>query len=115
MSKQLESEVWNVERCAGCGACVVACSKRILSFEEDGEHPIKKVIWKNVGFSTSRLDVCRFCEMEAAELCEFSCPRMAEDWPEGPVLKKMLVQATGNKKSGNSNEVIANMLIGTML
>lgn len=115
MSKQLESEVWNVERCAGCGACVVACSKRILSFEEDGEHPSKKEIRKNVGFTTSKLDVCHFCEMEGAKLCEISCPKMVKEWSDGPVLRKVLVQTAGKKRTGNPNEIISNLLVGAVL
>lgn len=114
MSKKLENNVWNVERCAGCGACVVACSKRILNFEGEGEHPVKKEIWKNVGHTTSKLDVCHFCEMENMIMCELSCPRLVEDWPDGPLLKSMLVRTAGKMKSGNPNEVISNLLIGAM-
>jgi coenzyme F420 hydrogenase subunit beta len=114
VSQKLENEVWNVERCAGCGACVVACSKRILKFEEDGEHPSKKEIWKNVGLTQSKLDVCHFCEMEGVKLCEISCPRLIEEWPDGPVLKKILVRTGGKKTTDNPNEIITNLLIGAM-
>ncbi len=114
MSQKLENEVWNVERCAGCGACVVACSKRILKFEADGEHPSKREIWKNVGFTRSKLDACHFCEMEGEKLCELSCPRLIEDWPDGPVLKKVLVRTGGKRTTGNPNEIITNLLIGAM-
>ena len=114
MSKRLEGEVWDVERCAGCGACVLSCSKRVLNFSPDGEHPSKKTIWKTVGRTNSKLDVCYFCEMEGETLCELSCPRLVEDWPDGPVMKKLLVSTLGKKKSGNPNEIIGNLLIGAM-
>lgn len=114
MSKKLENNVWNVERCAGCGACVVACSKLVVNFEGEGDCPNKREIWKNVGHTTSKLDVCHFCEMENMVLCELSCPRLVEDWPDGPILKNMLVRTAGKNKSGNPNEVISNLLIGAM-
>jgi coenzyme F420 hydrogenase subunit beta len=85
-----------------------------LKFEEDGEHPSKKEIWKNVGLTQSKLDVCHFCEMEGVKLCEISCPRLIEEWPDGPVLKKMLVRTGGKKTTENPNEIITNLLIGAM-
>ena len=114
MSKQLENEVWNLERCAGCGACVAACSKRILYFEGDVDHPSKKVVRKTVGLSTTVLDVCHFCEMAGEVLCELSCPRMKEDWPDGPVQKEVLVRTTGQNPSGVTNEIVSNLLAGAM-
>ncbi|UCF08663.1 MAG: Coenzyme F420 hydrogenase/dehydrogenase, beta subunit C-terminal domain [Thermoplasmata archaeon] len=114
MSKKLESEVWNVERCAGCGACVVACSKCIVKFEGDKEHPSRKDIWKNVGLTKSKLDVCHFCEMEGVKFCELSCPRLVEEWPDGPVLRNVLVRTAGKKKTNNPNEIITNLLAGAM-
>ena len=114
MSKQLENEVWNLERCAGCGACVAACSKRILYFEGDVDHPSKKVVRKTVGLSTTVLDVCHFCEMAGENLCELSCPRMREDWPDGPVQREVLVRTTGQTPSGVTNEIVSNLLSGAM-
>ena len=114
MSKQLENEVWNLERCAGCGACVAACSKRILYFEGDVDHPSKKVVRKTVGLSTTVLDVCHFCEMAGEKLCELSCPRMQEDWPDGPVQREVLVRTTGQIPSGFTNEIVSNLLAGAM-
>jgi coenzyme F420 hydrogenase subunit beta len=114
MSKKLESEVWDVERCAGCGACVVACSKRIVKFEGNEEHPSKKEIWKNVGLTRSKLDVCHFCEMEGVKFCELSCPRLVEEWPNGSVLRKVLVRTAGKKKINNPNEIITNLLAGAI-
>ena len=114
MSKQLESEVWNLERCAGCGACVTACSKRILFFEEGANHPIKEKVTKTVGLSTTVLDVCHFCEMAGEMLCELSCPRMQEEWPDGPVKRKVLIRTVGENPSGVTNEVVANLLAGAM-
>ena len=40
MSEQLERYVWELEKCAGCGACVACCSKGVLQFSEAHEHPI---------------------------------------------------------------------------
>jgi coenzyme F420 hydrogenase subunit beta len=85
-----------------------------LKFEADGEHPFKNEIWKDVGLTRSKLDVCHFCEMEGAKLCEISCPRLIEDWPDGPVLRKVLVRTCGKETTGNPNEIITNLLIGAM-
>lgn len=69
---------------------------------------------KRVGLTNTRLDVCHFCDMEGVRLCELSCPRLQEDWDDGPVLREMLVKTTGKHKSGNPNEVIAYLLAGAM-
>lgn len=114
MSRQLESEVWNLERCAGCGACVVACSKRILYFEGDVDHPSKEVVRKTVALSTTTLDVCHFCEMAGEKLCELSCPRMQEEWADGPFRREVLVRTTGKRPSGVTNDVVGNLLAGAM-
>lgn len=115
MSKKLESEVWNMERCAGCGACVTACSKRIVHFDDDADHPSKKKIKKTVALTTSILDTCHFCDMAGEHLCEDACPRLQEDWKDGPVLKALLVNtAVGKNHSGEPNDVIAYLLAGAM-
>jgi coenzyme F420 hydrogenase subunit beta len=114
LSKKLENEVWNMERCAGCGACVTACSKRVLTFDRDADHPHKKVIMKRVGLTDTRLQTCHFCEMLGYKLCELSCPRLQEEWEEGQVQRKVLVRTTGKHKTGSPNEVIAYLLAAGM-
>jgi len=113
VSKKLESEVWDLDRCAGCGACVATCSKRIVRFE-DIEHPKKKKVIKTIGQTSKPLDVCHFCDMEGFNLCDLSCPRIKKEWPDGPVLKTTLIRTKGKVPSEEPNEIIAYLLSSAM-
>lgn len=113
MSKKLESEVWDLDRCAGCGACVATCAKRIVHYE-DGEHPVKQKIVKTLGHTSKNLDVCHFCDMEGFNLCDLSCPRIKKEWSDGPVLKTTMIRTKAKVPSEEPNEVIAYLLAGAM-
>ncbi|MCX8193588.1 MAG: Coenzyme F420 hydrogenase/dehydrogenase, beta subunit C-terminal domain [Nitrososphaeria archaeon] len=77
MVERLKKNVWYMNRCCGCGACISTCSKNILSFPEE-DHPIQEIIERRIGFSHITIDTCFFCE----KTCEESCPRL-KDWERG--------------------------------
>jgi coenzyme F420 hydrogenase subunit beta len=53
--------------------------------------------------------------MEGVHLCEMSCPRLRNDWPDGPVIKTKLVRtAVGKRKSADPNEIISLLLAGAL-
>ncbi|MFQ5711192.1 MAG: Coenzyme F420 hydrogenase/dehydrogenase, beta subunit C-terminal domain [Candidatus Geothermarchaeales archaeon] len=108
-SEKLEAEVWGLERCAGCGMCVTACSKGVLSFSETREHPIREVREKILGLSHTELDTCFFCEGTCVE----SCPRLAE-WEVGEIVYVASARTTRSTKSGASNDVITDLLCSLM-
>ena len=71
MSKRLETEVWSLDTCAGCGLCVAACSKQVLGWVES-DHPTLEKRTKTVGYTKTTLDSCNFCQ----RFCEEACPRL---------------------------------------
>lgn len=113
MSKKLEHEVWEVERCAGCGACVAACSKRILSFAPSADRPSKERVSKAIGLSNKDVDTCEFCALASEILCEESCPRLLATLEEGGIIRAVSARTTRKDKSGQMNDVITDLLIGT--
>jgi coenzyme F420 hydrogenase subunit beta len=114
MSTRLQQEVWALERCSGCGACVAACSKGVLYW--DGEqHPLLEEREKALGLSHLKLRTCEVCE----KFCELSCPRLV-DWaprrPEAPASgmePRTMVSArsAGVVQSGAPNDVIQALLV----
>ena len=48
MVKRLETEVWSLDTCAGCGLCVATCSKQMLEWD-GGDHPVLQKRTKTVG------------------------------------------------------------------
>ncbi len=107
LSKQqkLENEVWNVDRCAGCGMCVAACSRGRLEFKPEMEHPIFIPKMKTVGLSVVDIDTCSFCE----GMCIESCPRLRE-WEERELKDVISVKTTRNITSNPINEIIIDLL-----
>ena len=73
MSTRLRQEVWALDRCSGCGACVAACSKGVL-YWGDKQHPILEERQKALGLSHLKLLTCEVCQ----KFCEESCPRLTE-------------------------------------
>jgi coenzyme F420 hydrogenase subunit beta len=104
MSKRLETEVWALDNCAGCGLCVAACSKQVLRWT-DLEHPVREQRIKTVGYSRTTLDSCTFCE----KLCEAVCPRL-KSWTPQEARVTLAARALGPVLSGTPNAVIQSIL-----
>ncbi|RPI85798.1 MAG: 4Fe-4S dicluster domain-containing protein [Chloroflexi bacterium] len=104
MSKRLETEVWSLDNCAGCGLCVAACSKQVLQWQS-ADHPEVVRPLKTVGYSKAPLDSCSFCE----KFCEEVCPRL-DRW--APYETRAIISATarGPVRSGAPNDVIRSIL-----
>ena len=104
MSKRLETEVWSLDTCAGCGLCVAACSKQVLLWS-DRNHPVLAERTKTIGYSKTSLDSCSFCQ----HFCEEACPRL-EHWV--PLEARVMLAATahGPVKSGAPNDIIRAIL-----
>jgi len=102
--KRLQAEVWSQGDCAGCGMCVATCSKQVLRWDGD-DHPILEKRTKTVGYSTTTLDTCSFCE----KYCEETCPRL-ERWNPLEVQVMVAAQAKGPIESGAPNDVVRSIL-----
>lgn len=100
MVKRLETEVWNLENCSGCGMCVAACSKQVLSWNGES-HPIVQSRTKTLGLSKTTLDSCTFCR----KFCEEVCPRL-EHWMPIEAESIQAARARGPVFSGAPNDVI---------
>ena len=100
MVKRLETEVWELDNCSGCGMCVAACSKQVLVWQEES-HPVKQVRTKNLGLSKTTLDSCTFCR----KFCEEVCPRL-EHWMPIEAQTIQAAHARGPVFSGAPNDVI---------
>jgi len=104
MSKRLEAEVWAQNNCAGCGLCVSACSKQVLSWD-GGSHPVLRRPIKTIGYTQGTLDTCTFC----SKFCEEVCPRLEHTAPlEAKVVQA--AKANGPVKTGTPNGVILGIL-----
>ena len=104
MTYRLESEVWALDNCAGCGMCVAACSKQVLRWN-GGEHPQVEQRPKILGYSHTTLDSCTFCQ----RFCQEVCPRL-ERWPELEAHLALAARARGPVKSGAPNDVMRAIL-----
>lgn len=100
MPERLETEVWALDTCAGCGLCVAACSKQVLKWDEV-DHPILEKRTKTVGYSKEILDSCSFCQ----KFCEEACPRL-EHWAPMQARSILSASAHGPMRSGAPKDVI---------
>jgi coenzyme F420 hydrogenase subunit beta len=105
MSTRLQQEVWALDRCSGCGACVAACSKGVLYWEEE-QHPLLEERQKALGLSHYKLDTCNICE----KFCELSCPRLV-DWAPMEPRSMVSARSSGIVHSGAPNDVIQGLLV----
>lgn len=105
MSTRLQQEVWALQRCSGCGACVAACSKGVLYWNGE-QHPLLEVRTKALGLSRIRLRTCEVCE----KFCELSCPRLV-DWTPMEPRSMVSARSAGVIKSGAPNDVIQALLV----
>jgi len=107
--KRMETEVWALDRCAGCGLCVATCSKGMLYWDGEGGHPARETRQKTIGLTRIPLDSCTFCQV----FCEETCPRLHE-WEGLPPRRVVSAKTKGVTDSGEPNEVIRNLLIAAL-
>ena len=108
MSTRLQREVWALDRCSGCGACVAVCSKGMLCW--DGEqHPLLEEREKALGLSRLKLRTCEVCE----KFCELICPRLVERTPMRPH-RLFSARSAGVVGSGHPNDVIQALLVAAL-
>jgi coenzyme F420 hydrogenase subunit beta len=105
MSTRLRDEVWALDRCSGCGACVAACSKGVLQWNDE-QHPVLEEREKVLGLSRLKLRTCEVCD----QFCELSCPRLVE-WPVRAVGTMVSARATGVVRTGETNDLIRALLV----
>ena len=104
MTTRLESEVWALDNCSGCGLCVAACSKQVLKWN-GSDHPILEQRTKTVGYTKETLDSCSFCQ----KFCEEACPRL-QHWAPLEAQSVLAASARGPMRSGAPNDVIRAIL-----
>jgi coenzyme F420 hydrogenase subunit beta len=109
MSKRLEAEVWDLDRCAGCGLCVATCSKGVLHWGPDVQHPWREVRQKRIGLTEIPLDTCTFCQV----FCEETCARLRE-LDELPIKKMVSAKAESPIDSGKPLDVVKALLIANL-
>jgi coenzyme F420 hydrogenase subunit beta len=105
MSMILQRDVWGLERCSGCGACVAVCSKNMLYWDRE-QHPLLEEREKSLGLSRLKLRTCEVCQ----KLCEFSCPRLVERTPM-KAHTLLSARSVGVVGSTYPNDVIQSLLV----
>ncbi|MGZ4902075.1 MAG: Coenzyme F420 hydrogenase/dehydrogenase, beta subunit C-terminal domain [Halobacteriota archaeon] len=69
--KDLKQNVWDTERCCGCGACVGVCPTEALYFDEGADHPTSN-------------DYCKVTrDAVPCAACYSACPRVEETSSDG--------------------------------
>ena len=106
---RLTTEVWEQDRCAGCGLCVAACLKGMLEFTEDSEHPTRRAAKKVVGLSRHEMEPCAWCDVDCAE----SCP-MLKEWQPVQMGATVSVRTTRAAQSGAPNDVVTDILCAAL-
>ena len=105
MSNRLQPEVWALDRCSGCGACVAACSKDLLYWGEE-QHPLLEERQKALGLSRLKLRACEVCQ----RFCEEACPRLIEPAPR-EMRRATSARCTQGSRRGDPNSVIQALLV----
>jgi len=105
MSMRLQREVWALDRCSGCGACVAVCSKSMLYWDRE-QHPLLEEREKALGLSRLKLRACEVCE----KFCELSCPRLVERMPMKSH-RLLSARSVGVVGSTYPNDVIQSLLV----
>jgi coenzyme F420 hydrogenase subunit beta len=105
MLTRLQQEVWALDRCSGCGACVAACSKGVLYWNGE-QHPLLEEREKALGLSRLKLRTCEVCE----RFCELSCPRLVDRTPLDP-RAAVSARSAGVVQSGDPNDVVRALLV----
>ena len=105
MATRLDGEVWALDRCSGCGACVAACSKGIL-YWDDQQHPSREERQKALGLSHVKLRTCEVCQ----KFCEESCPRLTEPTVI-PAQMIVSARAAGAMQGSSPNAVVQALLV----
>jgi coenzyme F420 hydrogenase subunit beta len=106
VSKQLEREVWSLDRCSGCGLCVATCSKGMLHWDGQEKHPAREIRQKTIGLTQIPLDSCTFCQV----FCEETCPRLHR-WEGLPARRAVSAKTKGVTHSGDPSEVVKSLLV----
>ncbi len=69
--KDLQQNVWDTDRCCGCGACVGVCPTEALYFDEGADHPTSN-------------DYCKVTrDAVPCAACYSACPRVEETSSDG--------------------------------
>jgi coenzyme F420 hydrogenase subunit beta len=105
VSKQLEREVWSLDRCSGCGLCVATCSKGILHWDGEEKHPARETRQKTIGLTQIPLDTCTFCQV----FCEETCPRLHR-WEGLPARRVVSAKTQGVTHSGDPSDVVRSLV-----
>jgi len=105
MSEKLKREVWDLERCAGCGMCVASCFKGVLDFLNGEEHPSLERKRKILGLSERELDPCYLCKAPCIE----SCPRLVT-WEDGKIESILSGRSQMPPESGQPFDIAVTLL-----
>ena len=105
MSERLKREVWDLERCAGCGMCIASCFKGVLAFLDGKEHPSLERKRKILGLSESELDPCHLCKAPCVE----SCPRLVT-WENGNIESILSGRSKTPLESGQPFDIAVSLL-----
>ncbi|MDD1768247.1 MAG: Coenzyme F420 hydrogenase/dehydrogenase, beta subunit C-terminal domain [Methanomassiliicoccales archaeon] len=105
MSKELETYVWNLGKCTGCGACTACCNKGVLLFPDGEQHPTHRKITKKVGLTTHDLDPCFGCESFCLEVC----PTLRE-WTDGKMLSVVSARSSLTSARSRHGDLLSDVL-----
>jgi coenzyme F420 hydrogenase subunit beta len=109
MTSRLDTEVWALDKCCGCGDCIALCSKGVL-YPGPDQHTDRETREKVLGLSHTVLDTCTFCQ----KFCEEGCPRLRDEWVPIAPQRVVTASARGVVNSDEPADVLRHLLIGAM-